>query len=262
MSSATRGEDVAARAAAIAADLDGELLRELVAALRDTIDSRQARRTIEKRTSGRTGVQLLELFELCDHQKAVLALDTAVRAARSIREELGETTVVWTGPTVRTLAVRPTRQVVLQLIARARSSLTIVTYAGYDVAELVAALDEARLERGVVVRLILETEEDSGGKLKGDAAAAFGNLPKAVPVYCWPLANRGPTGAAMHVKTVVMDRRAILVSSANLTGAAMDRNMELGLLVEGGRVPGTVDRHFDELIEAEQIARIGGLGAA
>jgi phosphatidylserine/phosphatidylglycerophosphate/cardiolipin synthase-like enzyme len=63
----------------------------------------------------------------------------------------------------------------------------------------------------------------------------------------------------MHIKTVIMDRRAILVSSANLTGAAMDRNMELGLLVEGGRVPETVDRHIDELIEAKQITPAGSL---
>lgn len=260
MSSTTGGTDVAERAAAIAAELDYQVLGDLVVALRGTTDGREARRAIEKRTSGRACAQLLELFELRDHHAAVLALDAAVRAAQAIREELGETTVVWTGPAVRTLAVRPTRQVVLQLIARARHSLTIVTYAGYNVAELVVALDQARLDRGVAVRLILETVQDSGGKLRGNAAEAFGNLPRAVPVYRWPAANRGATGAAMHVKTVIMDRRAILVSSANLTGAAMDRNMELGLLVESGHIPETVDRHFDELIEAEQIARIGGFG--
>jgi cardiolipin synthase A/B len=65
----------------------------------------------------------------------------------------------------------------------------------------------------------------------------------------------------MHVKTVIMDREAILVSSANLTGAAMDRNMELGLLVEGGHLAETVDRHFDELIEAEQVIRVDRIGS-
>ena len=39
------------------------------------------------------------------------------------------------------------------------------------------------------------------------------------------------------VKTVIKDREAILVPSANLIGAAMDRNMELGLPTEGVMLP-------------------------
>ena len=46
------------------------------------------------------------------------------------------------------------------------------------------------------------------------------------------------------------DRRALLVSSANLTAYALTLNMELGLLVRGGDLPGRVAGHFDRLIEA------------
>lgn len=251
-----RAQTTAEAAAGIAEHLDGNLLTELVDALYGTPDARRAKREIERRTSGRTCASLLDLFDTAEHEMAILALDAAARAAQAIRERLGEATVVWTGPTVRTLAVRPTLQVVLELIRRARTSLTVVTYAGHNIAELVSAIDSARLDHAVSVRLLLETEADSGGRLKGDAAAAFGNLPKAVPVYRWPLANRGAAGGAMHVKTVIKDRDSMLVSSANFTGAAMDRNMELGLLVEGGDLPEVVDRHFDELIEAGQIVKV------
>lgn len=243
-------------AARIAESLDADLLTDLVTALQETTDSRRAKREIERRTSGRPCAELLDLFDACEHETAVVVLDAASRAARAMRDRLGQTTVVWTGPTVRSLPVRPTFQVTLELVRRARSTLTVVTYAGHDIAELVEAIDEVRLQHGVAVRLVLETEADSGGRLRGDAAAAFGNLPKAVSVYRWPKANRGETGGAMHVKAVIKDRSAMLVSSANLTSAAMDRNMELGLLVEGGNLPEIVDRHVDELIASGQLVRV------
>jgi phosphatidylserine/phosphatidylglycerophosphate/cardiolipin synthase-like enzyme len=258
----TDDHDIAHRAAVIASELDPQLLADLLALLRDENDSHEMRRIVEQRMAGTSASWLLELLQNCgDPRVALVALEAAERTAEAIRAERGETTVVWTGPTVQSLEVRPTRQVVRQLIAEAQHSLTIVTFAGRNIAELVQAVDQSRLTRGVEVRLILESEEDSGGRLKGDTAVAFGNLAKAVPVYYWPLANRGPTGAAMHVKAVIVDRRVILVSSANLTDAAMDRNMELGLLVRGGPLPQTVDRHFDELIETGQLVNATILGA-
>ncbi|WP_425454039.1 phospholipase D-like domain-containing protein [Nocardioides immobilis] len=39
----------------------------------------------------------------------------------------------------------------------------------------------------------------------------------------------------MHAKVLVVDRRTALVGSANLTGHALERNLECGLLVRGGR---------------------------
>lgn len=247
--------ETASHAARAAAQLDADLLMELVQALKPTTDAREARRVIDRRCSGRTAQLVYEIFDAAEHRVALAAMEAAVQTATAIREQLGETTVVWSGPTVRTLPVRPTRQVVMELIGRARESLTLVTYASHGIDDLVAALDDARLERDVAVRLIVETKEDSKDGIGPDSIAAFGNLPRAVPVYRWPAASRGAHGGSMHVKTVVQDRHAILISSANLTSAAMDRNMELGLLIEGGPVPGLVDQHFDELIEVDQLVR-------
>jgi len=52
----------------------------------------------------------------------------------------------------------------------------------------------------------------------------------------------------MHAKCAVADRRTELVTSANLTGAAMTDNMELGLVVRGGDVPKRIANHFDALV--------------
>lgn len=247
--------DLASRAAAAAMHLEDDALAAIVEVLRGTEDSAQALRAIERHMAGRASQLVSKVFEGTDRDLALTVLDAAAQVAARVRAKLGSTTVVWTGPTVRSLPLRPTRQVTMQLIGRARNTLTLVTYASHGIDDLVAELDKARLERDVDVRLILETSDDSGGRV-WDAAVAFGNLPKAVPVYRWPAANRGPDGAIMHVKCVIKDGESILVSSANLTGAAFDRNMELGVLIEGGPIAATIDRHYDELIEAEQIVAI------
>ncbi len=41
----------------------------------------------------------------------------------------------------------------------------------------------------------------------------------------------------------------LFVSSANLTEYAMNLNMELGVLIQGGRLPGSVARRFERMIE-------------
>jgi cardiolipin synthase len=46
------------------------------------------------------------------------------------------------------------------------------------------------------------------------------------------------------------------VTSANLTGAAMTDNMELGLVVKGGDVPKRIGRHFQSLITDDVLRRI------
>lgn len=132
------------------------------------------------------------------------------------------------------------------------------SFAAYKVAEVVGAL-RAAADRGVEVRLVLESAVESKGKLSHDAAAAFEALGDAASFYVWPAELRASTGgghAAMHAKCAVADRRLALVTSANLTGAAMADNMELGLLVRGGDVPRRIGDHFDALIAAGTLRKL------
>ena len=54
----------------------------------------------------------------------------------------------------------------------------------------------------------------------------------------------------MHVKAVVADSRVAFLTSANLTEAAFELNMELGVLIRGGQVPVAIDRLVDSLLES------------
>jgi phosphatidylserine/phosphatidylglycerophosphate/cardiolipin synthase-like enzyme len=60
----------------------------------------------------------------------------------------------------------------------------------------------------------------------------------------------------MHVKAVVVDGRVALVTSANLTGHALERNMELGLVVRGGAAPKRLADHFQALTAAGNLTRV------
>jgi phosphatidylserine/phosphatidylglycerophosphate/cardiolipin synthase-like enzyme len=57
----------------------------------------------------------------------------------------------------------------------------------------------------------------------------------------------GPDGV-LHAKGVVADNEAVFVISANLTEAAFDRNIELGLLVRDRALALSVSSHFRKLI--------------
>jgi phosphatidylserine/phosphatidylglycerophosphate/cardiolipin synthase-like enzyme len=48
----------------------------------------------------------------------------------------------------------------------------------------------------------------------------------------------------------------MFLSSANFTEYAFTINMELGLLVTGGKLPGQVERQFERLITTRQLVEI------
>jgi phosphatidylserine/phosphatidylglycerophosphate/cardiolipin synthase-like enzyme len=186
-----------------------------------------------------------------------LALRAASLAAAAERERQ-RVEVVWTGPTTGEVPVRLTRQVLLEVIQDAQHELWIVSFAAYRVEEIVAAL-KAVAARGVRVRLVLEQDEETGGTLTFAAADAFEELSGAVSFLAWPQEKRPQLEkgrAALHAKAAVADERIAFVTSANLTGHALSRNMELGLLVRGGSVPRQLSAHFRQLVAQGILAEI------
>ena len=182
---------------------------------------------------------------------AMVAVDCLANDSRDSVE------LVWTGPTTSRLTVRRIDQVLYDLIAGARSRVLLVTFAAYRVAHLCDRLTEA-VGRGVSLTLIAESEAESEGQLKGDALAAFRGVPDVgTSIFYWPLAKRersqrGKPGK-LHVKCAIVDDAAI-ISSANMTDDAFNRNMELGVLVRG-EVVRLLDQHFDELIRTGALTR-------
>jgi phosphatidylserine/phosphatidylglycerophosphate/cardiolipin synthase-like enzyme len=181
---------------------------------------------------------------------------TASAVERERAEESVE--VVWTGPKTTAVPVRLTREVLIDVIRAARESLFIISFAAYKVDVVLKEL-AAAAERGVVIRLILESGEASGGTLTFDAADAFETLGERVTFYEWPLEKRPHVEkgrASLHAKAAIADDHAALVTSANLTGHGIAENMELGLLVRGGPIPRRLSDHFRELIAGGTLVEI------
>ena len=173
--------------------------------------------------------------------------------------EAQRTELIWTGPGNSRFPIRRIDQVLYDLVATAQRRILLVTFAAHRVPHLCRHL-EAAIRRGVELTLVAESEEESEGQLSRDAKAAFPGLPEAgAKLFYWPSERRERNQAGrpgkLHAKCAVVDDTA-LISSANLTDDAFNRNMELGLLV---REPGTVHSlfaHFRELILAGVLVRV------
>jgi phosphatidylserine/phosphatidylglycerophosphate/cardiolipin synthase-like enzyme len=79
-------------------------------------------------------------------------------------------------------------------------------------------------------------------------------------VYFWPREKRGQDDQGkfgiLHVKCAMADGRWLFLSSANLTEYAFTINMELGVLVTGGKLPAQVQEHFERLVDTGVLLRV------
>jgi phosphatidylserine/phosphatidylglycerophosphate/cardiolipin synthase-like enzyme len=168
--------------------------------------------------------------------------------------------LVWTGPDAGVFPLRRTEQVVLQVIDTASQRLLVVSYAVFNIPRICDALVRAA-DRGVVIHIVIESPDRSEGQKAYSTLAALGpTVANCCGVFVWPTENRFRGGSGkpglLHVKCAVADGRWLFLSSANLTEYAFTINMELGLLVTGGTLPGQVERHFERLIEAGGFLRV------
>jgi phosphatidylserine/phosphatidylglycerophosphate/cardiolipin synthase-like enzyme len=176
---------------------------------------------------------------------------TSIGETTNILGDEGKLEIIWSGPSTEIIPVRRIDQVLYDLITNARQHILLVTFAAAKIGILSDGLFAA-IERGVKVDLVLESETESEGQLSVDARSAFsGELVERASIYYWPISKRarnewGKPGK-LHAKCAVIDDAAI-ISSANLTGDAFNRNMELGVLFRGGRIPGNILQHFRGLI--------------
>jgi phosphatidylserine/phosphatidylglycerophosphate/cardiolipin synthase-like enzyme len=100
----------------------------------------------------------------------------------------------------------------------------------------------------VRTRVVVETLRGARGLLSSDPALAFAGV-AGLELYHWPLERRpGTIPGRLHAKVVVADREVAFVTSANLTGSAIENNLECGLLVHGGPAPRRIAGHLVALM--------------
>ena len=172
--------------------------------------------------------------------------------------------LVWSGPEFPGLHARDTRRVYEELLGAAKRSIWASTYVYFDgprAFAILAAQMDAIPE--LQVTLLLNIQRRRGDTTAPDQlvrrfADRFWNSDwpgEARPrVYYDPrsLDLDGPAGV-LHAKAVVADGEAVFTTSANLTDAALDRNIELGVLIRDRALAASVTSHFRGLIDRETL---------
>lgn len=167
---------------------------------------------------------------------------------------------VWSGPAVAGLHARATRQALEQSLGNAHSSVWLSTYAFFDGPRAFEPLAR-RMEEvlSLEVTLLLNIE-----RKRGDTTAAENLIRRFADRFWgqeWPGSRRprvffdpralseGGAGGVLHAKALVVDEERVLITSANLTEAALDRNIEMGVLLQDRVFAATVIAHFRSLVE-------------
>jgi cardiolipin synthase A/B len=196
--------------------------------------------------------------ELCDLWQRVPGVtgrslaDGLVAASRAVRATTAYERVelLYTGP--GSDAIRRTHQGLLEVIRGARLKLWVVSYLVGGGSDAVLDALQERADAGVETKLLTDHRV-------ANAAQGMARITKEAPgcnVFVWPDDKRQLPGghfANLHAKCAVADARQAFVSSANLTGWAMEHNLEVGYLVTGGSTPKTLGRYLDELTESGTI---------
>jgi len=183
-------------------------------------------------------------------------LQTVERAAARTRKP----DLVWSGPEVPGLHARDTRRVYEELLGSAERSIWACTYAFFDgpkAFEVLARRMEATSALRVTLLLNIQRK-------KGDTTSSEQLVRRFAEKFWksdWPGSARpsvfydpraleleGP-GGVLHAKAVVADDEAVFITSANLTEAALDRNIELGVLIRDRTCALAVGGYFRSLID-------------
>lgn len=177
--------------------------------------------------------------------------------------------LVWSGPELAGVHARDTRRVYEELLGTATRSLWASSYAYFDGPRAFEVLAQ-RMDAlpGLAVTLLLNIQ-----RRKGDTSAPDEVVRRFAERFWgvdWPGTRRprvyfdprslepdGPTGV-LHAKAVVADEEAVFVTSANLTEAALDRNIELGLLVRDRALAASLLSYFRVLIERGLLQPLPG----
>lgn len=192
--------------------------------------------------------RLITFWEPSDVPPAELA-GMLLGASHAYRQAISEsdTELVWTGPSSELVATRKTEQALLQVINAAQARLFLTSFVAYNVASIMAALAKAA-DRGVALSMLLESSDQHGGGVSIDGIGAMRKALPSVKAYFWKEKGDEFVGGKVHAKVAVCDEELCFISSANLTGHAMEKNMEAGVLIRGGALPRTLHRHLEALV--------------
>jgi len=207
-----------------------------------------------------------------DHIAYTLRLLAAEReSSQEVRDRID---LVWTGQEVVGSESRDTSVVVRELFSTAKTSVLISSFAidkGKKARELFGVLAERMdANSALQVRMFLNVQRPHRNQapestLLREFADTFRKEiwpGKRLPeVFHDPRSLAMGTGekASLHAKCVVVDEDRLLVTSANFTEAAHERNIEAGVLLADPVAARAMRSQFETLVARNILLRIPGI---
>ena len=186
----------------------------------------------------------------------------------AVSSRLPRADLVWSGPEVPGCHGRATRRVMEELIGGAERSLLVSSFVFFDGPRAFRPLADRMEERPALeVTLLLNIQRRRDDPAPSDQLVR--RFAKRFWKKDWPgdrrpavfydprsLEQEGDNGGdsgVLHAKAVVADEESVLVTSANLTEAAFDRNIEMGIVLRDRPVALSVSARFRALIERRRL---------
>ncbi|GEM_PF-418523 len=245
-------------------ELPAHVRTSLADALRAGLVSLDSSPTALRANLSVSGRQVDDVLRLLARWRELAVTEAAAAAWLQSLDQLASTFThpdfVWSGPEVPGLHARDTRRVYDEVIGAASRSIWASTYAFFDGPEAFKSLAERMdAQHDLAVTLLLNID-----RKRGDTTAADSLVRRFAERFWghdWPGSQRPavfydprslePGGAegVLHAKGVVADEEVVFITSANFTEAALDRNIETGLLHRDRHLAWTVVRHSQVLID-------------
>lgn len=182
--------------------------------------------------------------------------------------------LVWTGLEVNGSASRDTRIAAQELFRQAQHSVLIASYAldkGKKARELFQELAQRMdMNPSLQVRMFVNVKRNYGDQtpdsiLLREFAQTF--LHEIWPGTRLPdvfhdprsLSTQPGPKACLHAKCIVVDETQALITSANFTEAAHERNIEAGVVVTDGAIARSLQFQFESLVNHKILCRVPGL---
>jgi cardiolipin synthase len=229
----------------LAAMLSPTELRRVASSLEiDGLARRAARAIAEDKRE--EGVSLLT--EVIDGFGNARAVACTLRAlAGTVERRPRPPALVWSGPQLAGESIRTTHAIV-RLIDEAEETVLASTYSASVSSPFIEALRRAA-ERKLRITVVTDV-----AKLANVAQGIAKAIPRAT-LYGFHHSDGKQTGL-QHSKFLVMDGRAALVTSANLSNQAVDWNLETGVLVEDSGFASQITRRVADLVASEHLRPI------
>lgn len=217
---------------------------------------------VRRSLSPNINMKLVDLLEQSwKHNKQLTSSEIAsALISASLAGELaasrGSLEMVWTGPSSSLVPIRHTEQVLKEVIETAKTNLFIVSFVAYDVPSIHASINKA-IERNVSVDILVESSQSTHSKIQVNSVPKMkSSVPKA-NIYIWDQSKTLQNAiGVVHAKCAVADDSVAFITSANLTTAAMEKNIELGVLIKGGSLPLTLSLNLKNLIENRTLKKV------